>query len=70
MPNDLPPWYTVYQQPHCLLEAAVFEKLVCELAHVAAEIGVNVLQSILRYPSEPGGRQLDDIDLRDDGDRH
>ena len=36
MPNDLPPWYTVYQQTIRLLKAAVFENLVRDLrSHLA-----------------------------------
>ena len=28
MPNDLPPWHTVYQQPQRWLKAGVFEEMV------------------------------------------
>ncbi len=31
MPNDLPPWYTVYQQTQRWLKAGVFEDLVRDL---------------------------------------
>jgi transposase len=31
MPNDLPPWYTVYQQTQRWIEAGVFETIVHDL---------------------------------------
>jgi len=31
MPNDLPPWHTVYQQTQRWIKAGVFEDLVCDL---------------------------------------
>jgi transposase len=31
MPNDLSPWYTVYQQTQYWLETGVFEELVNDL---------------------------------------
>ncbi len=31
MPNDLPPWYTVYQQPQRWIKAGVFEAIVHDL---------------------------------------
>ena len=31
MPNDLPPWYTVYKQSQRWLRAGVFEDLVRDL---------------------------------------
>lgn len=31
MPPDLPPWYTVYQQTQCWLNAGVFEEIVHDL---------------------------------------
>ena len=33
------------------------------LAAIAGAIGTDVLQSVLRYPSETGGWQLGDLDL-------
>jgi transposase len=38
MPNDLPPWYTVYQQTQRWLEAGVFETLVHDLRMLLREI--------------------------------
>jgi transposase len=38
MPNDLPPWYTVYQQTQRWLEAGVFEDLVRDLRMLLREI--------------------------------
>jgi len=38
MPNDLPPWYTVYQQTQRWLNAGVFEALVHDLRCVLREI--------------------------------
>jgi transposase len=38
MPNDLPPWYTVYQQTERWLEAGVFEDLVRDLRMLLREI--------------------------------
>src|SRR5215211_5542487 len=34
MPNDLPPWYTVYQQTQRWLKAGVFEAIVHDLREV------------------------------------
>ena len=34
-----------------------------ELKPIAAEIGADVLEGALRYPSETGGWQLGDLDL-------
>jgi len=34
-----------------------------ELANIAEETGAEVLRGALRYPSESGGGQLDDVDL-------
>ena len=38
MPNDLPPWYTVYQQSQRWLKAGVFEDMVCDLRMLIREI--------------------------------
>jgi transposase len=38
MPNDLPPWYTVYQQTQRWLKAGVFEDLVGDLRMLIREI--------------------------------
>jgi transposase len=38
MPNDLPPWYTVYQQTQRWLDAGVFEELVRDLRMLLREI--------------------------------
>jgi hypothetical protein len=38
MPNDLPPWYTVYQQTLRWLKAGVFEDMVCDLRKLLHEI--------------------------------
>ena len=38
MPNDLPPWYTVYQQTQRWLAAGVFEQLVHDLRMLLREI--------------------------------
>jgi len=38
MPNDLPPWYTVYQQTQRWLKAGVFEEMVCDLRMLMREI--------------------------------
>ncbi len=38
MPNDLPPWYTVYQQTQRWLKAGVFEALVHDLRMLLREI--------------------------------
>src|SRR6266508_3342990 len=38
MPNDLPPWYTVYQQTQRWLNAGVFEALVHDLRMLLREI--------------------------------
>ena len=34
MPNDLPPWYTVYQQSQRWIKAGVFEAMVHDLREV------------------------------------
>ena len=36
-----------------------------ELAAIAGAIGADVLQGVLRYPSETGGWQLGDFDLEE-----
>jgi transposase len=38
MPNDLPPWYTVYQQTQRWIEAGVFEAIVHDLGMLMREI--------------------------------
>jgi len=38
LPNDLPPWYTVYQQTQRWLNASVFEALVHDLRSLLREI--------------------------------
>ena len=38
MPNDLPPWYTVYQQSQRWLRAGVFEAIVHDLRRLLREI--------------------------------
>jgi transposase len=38
MPNDLPPWYTVYQQTQRWLKAGVFEAMVHDLRRLLREI--------------------------------
>lgn len=38
MPNDLPPWYTVYQQTQRWIEAGVFEAIVHDLGMLLREI--------------------------------
>lgn len=38
LPNDLPPWYTVYQQPQRGLNAGVFAALVHDLRALLREI--------------------------------
>jgi transposase len=38
MPNDLPPWYTVYQQTQRWVKAGVFENLVRDLRMLLREI--------------------------------
>jgi transposase len=38
LPNDLPPWYTVYQQTQRWLKAGVFEQLVHDLRMLLREI--------------------------------
>jgi transposase len=38
LPNDLPPWYTVYQQTQRWIEAGVFEALVHDLRRLLREV--------------------------------
>jgi transposase len=45
MPNDLPPWYTVYQHTLHWLKAGVFEALAHDLHSLLREIEARVLQS-------------------------
>lgn len=44
MPNDLPPWYTVYQQTQRWLTAGVFEELVHDLRMLLREIAERMPQ--------------------------
>jgi len=37
LPNDLPPWHTVYQQTQCWIEAGVFEAIVHDLRRLLRE---------------------------------
>ena len=41
-----------------------------ELKQIAAEVGADVLEGGLRYPSETGGWQLGDLDLSEYLDRY
>jgi hypothetical protein len=41
----------------------------CQLAAVAHEVGADVLEGALRYPSDTGGWQLGDLDLNEYLDR-
>ena len=41
-----------------------------ELKHITAEIGADVLEGALRYPSETGGWQLGNLDLSEYLDRY
>jgi transposase len=64
MPNDLPPWYAVYDQAQCWLRAGCFEMLVQDLRAVlrlaqgrTEEPSAAVLDSrTLRSTPESGGR--------------
>lgn len=64
MPNDLPPWHTVYQQTQRWLEAGVFETLVHDLRMLLRELeGRNPAPSAaifdgrtLQSTPESGGR--------------
>lgn len=51
MPNDLPPWYTVYQQTQRWVKAKVFETLVHDLRMLLREIAERSPQ-----PSSTGAR--------------
>jgi len=44
MPNDLPPWYTVYQQTQRWLKAGVFEDMVRDLRMLIREINERMPQ--------------------------
>lgn len=44
MPNDLPPWYTVYQQTQRWLKAGVFEDMVRDLRMLIREINDRIPQ--------------------------
>jgi transposase len=44
MPNDLPPWYTVYQQTQRWLKAGVFEDMVRDLRMLMREINERMPQ--------------------------
>src|SRR5512138_877257 len=51
MPNDLPPWYTVYQQTQRWLKAGVFEAMVQDLRML--------LREIADWPPQPRAAILD-----------
>lgn len=44
MPNDLPPWYTVYQQTQRWIKAGVFEAIVHDLRSLLREIAERMPQ--------------------------
>ena len=44
MPNDLPPWYTVYQQTQRWLKAGAFEDMVRDLRMLIREINDRIPQ--------------------------
>ena len=44
MPNDLPPWYTVYQQTQRWIKAGVFEAIVHDLRMLLREIAERMPQ--------------------------
>jgi transposase len=64
MPNDLPPWYTVYQQTQRWLKAGVFEDVVRDLRMLIREINDRMQQPraaildrrTLQSSPESGGR--------------
>jgi Transposase and inactivated derivatives len=64
MPNDLPPWHTVYQQTQRWLKAGVFEEMVRNLRMLMREIEGRMLQPraaildsrTLQSTPESGGR--------------
>jgi transposase len=64
MPNDLPPWYTVYQQTQRWLKAGVFEDMVHDLRMLIREINDRMPQPraaildgrTLQSSPESGGR--------------
>ena len=64
MPNDLPPWHTVYQQTQRWLKAGVFEDMVRDLRMLMREIGGRMPQPraaildsrTLQSSPESGGR--------------
>ena len=64
LPNDLPPWYTVYQQTRRWLNAGVFEALVHDLRMLLREIAERMPQPsaaifdsrTLQSTPESGGR--------------
>lgn len=64
MPNDLPPWYTVYQQTQRWLKAGVFEDMVRDLRMLIREINDRMQQPraaildsrTLQSSPESGGR--------------
>jgi transposase len=64
LPNDLPPWYTVYQQSRRWLNAGVFEDLVHDLRMLLREIAERTPQPsaaifdsrTLQSTPESGGR--------------
>jgi transposase len=64
MPNDLPPWYTVYQQTQRWVKAGVFEEMVHDLRMLMREIDDRMQQPsavildsrTLQSTPESGGR--------------
>jgi transposase len=68
MPNDLPPWHTVYQQPQRWLKAGVFEEMVRDWRMLIREIAGRMPQPraaivdsrTLPLTPERGGRAGDD----------
>jgi transposase len=64
LPNDLPPWHTVYQQTQRWLKAGVFEDMVRDLRMLIREINDRMPQPraaildsrTLQSPPESGGR--------------
>jgi transposase len=68
MPNDLPPWHTVYQQTQRWLKAGVFEEMVRDLRMLIREIEGRMPQPraamldsrTLQSTPERGGRAGDD----------
>ncbi len=53
LPNDLPPWHTVYQQTQRWLKAGVFEALIHDLREVLRLVAIRQPLSGHRYDSGP-----------------